>query len=29
VPDSLSEARVMMTVAGGRVVWETQPAAAP
>lgn len=24
-PDSLSDARVMLTVAGGRVVWETRP----
>jgi predicted amidohydrolase YtcJ len=28
-PDSLSDARVMLTVAGGRVVWETQPPTAP
>jgi predicted amidohydrolase YtcJ len=28
-PDSLSSAQVMLTVAGGRVVWETRPAAAP
>jgi predicted amidohydrolase YtcJ len=28
-PDSLSEARVMLTVAGGRVVWETRPPPVP
>jgi predicted amidohydrolase YtcJ len=28
-PDSLSDARVMLTVAGGRVVWETPPPPAP
>lgn len=28
-PDSLSDARVMLTVAGGRVVWETRPAPVP
>jgi predicted amidohydrolase YtcJ len=28
-PDSLSEARVLLTVAGGRVVWETGPSSAP
>lgn len=28
-PDSLSSAQVMLTVAGGRVVWETRPTSAP
>ena len=28
-PESLSDAQVMLTVAGGRVVWETRPAPAP
>lgn len=28
-PDALSDARVMLTVAGGRVVWETPPTPAP
>ena len=28
-PDSLSDARVMLTLAGGRVVWETPPTPAP